>query len=1065
MGTASAAIAGVTHNFAGATPGSTVSVGSAGSERTVTNLAAGRLSAASTDAVNGSQLFAANEEITAVDTRVDTLGAGTASHLGTGATYDAATGTLTGPTYNINGANYNTVKSAVEAAGSGWNLSADGGTTSDNIGPGETANFAAGSNTTVTRNGNTITYGVVSNPTFSGGVTAQSFQVGSTGPSLSATGIDAAGTKITNVAAGTVSSTSTDAVNGSQLFTSNQTISKLGDTVASSLGTGATYDAATGTLTGPTYNINGTNYNTVKSAVEAAGSGWNLSADGGATSDNIGPGETANFAAGSNTTVTRNGNTITYGVVSNPTFSGGVTAQSFQVGSTGPSLSASGIDAAGTKITNVAAGAVSSTSTDAVNGSQLAAVSSVAGAGWNISAQGANATNVGSTSPTGNSVDLNNTDGNIRITKPADSNSVTFGLSDDLSIGNSVSVGGTGGTVVNATGVTTGGGSGPSLTTGGIDAAGRKVTNVAAGTLSSTSTDAVNGSQLFATNSAVENLATTVATSTTRYYSVNDNKVQGGNYANDGAEGANSLAAGVNARAAASEASALGFNANALAAGSVALGSGSVASTAAGVAGYVPPSAGAAQQAAIMATLSTQGAVSVGDVANGVLRQITGVAAGTAASDAVNVAQLQAVANSVSAGGSNKWVSGSQSDAQYVAPSASGTASTAVGSGASVTGNNSVAVGSGAQAATANSVALGNGSTTGVATPTASATILGTTYQFAGAAPVGVVSVGSEGAERQVTNVAAGALSATSTDAVNGSQLYATNQAINNITVGGAGIKYFHANSATADSQAAGAESVAFGPQAIALGAGSLAGGSGAQANGAGSVALGAGAIAAAANGIALGNGATADRGGMAGQRELFSGEAVNSTQGALSVGSAGSERQITNVAGGTQATDAVNVRQLQAVQNQAVKYDTNADGTVNHNSMTLQGAGGTAIHNLADGVAASDAATVNQVNQATAASSAYTDARAGQLRDEIKSNAKDASAGTAGAMAMAGMPQAHIPGKSMLAVAAAGYDGQAALAIGVSKLSESGRWIVKFSGSANSRGKVGVSAGAGFHW
>lgn len=113
VGTVSADIAGTTYNFAGSAPTSTLSVGGgvvpatgAIVHRTITNVAAGRLNATSTDAVNGSQLFAANQEITAVDTRVDTLGAGTASHLGTGATYDAATGTLTGPTYTVNGTNY-----------------------------------------------------------------------------------------------------------------------------------------------------------------------------------------------------------------------------------------------------------------------------------------------------------------------------------------------------------------------------------------------------------------------------------------------------------------------------------------------------------------------------------------------------------------------------------------------------------------------------------------------------------------------------------------------------------------------------------------------------------------------------------------------------------------------------------------------------------------------------------------------------------------------------------------------------------------------------------------------
>jgi autotransporter adhesin len=79
-------------------------------------------------------------------------------------------------------------------------------------------------------------------------------------------------------------------------------------------------------------------------------------------------------------------------------------------------------------------------------------------------------------------------------------------------------------------------------------------------------------------------------------------------------------------------------------------------------------------------------------------------------------------------------------------------------------------------------------------------------------------------------------------------------------------------------------------------------------------VAIGRDTVVSAAGGIALGAGSTALRGGLSGGREAFSGIAVASTQGALSIGSAGNERQIANVAGGTQATDAVNLRQLRAV-------------------------------------------------------------------------------------------------------------------------------------------------------
>ena len=122
----------------------------------------------------------------------------------------------------------------------------------------------------------------------------------------------------------------------------------------------------------------------------------------------------------------------------------------------------------------------------------------------------------------------------------------------------------------------------------------RTVTNVAAGQLSATSTDAVNGSQLFATDQAVNTLSATVTANKTHYYSVNDGGTQGANYNNDGASGTDALAAGVGAlasgvsstamgngaQAQANNALALGLQATASVVGGVAIGSGSVSSRA-----------------------------------------------------------------------------------------------------------------------------------------------------------------------------------------------------------------------------------------------------------------------------------------------------------------------------------------------------------------------------------------------------------------------------------------------------------------------------------------------------
>ncbi|MEX3825377.1 hypothetical protein AB3X93_45200, partial [Paraburkholderia sp. BR14262] len=127
--------------------------------------------------------------------------------------------------------------------------------------------------------------------------------------------------------------------------------------------------------------------------------------------------------------------------------------------------------------------------------------------------------------------------------------------------------------------------------------------------------------------------------------------------------------------------------------------------------------------------------------------------------------------------GSNNTAAGTGAVALGSGNLATGTGSVAVGSASTAAAAGGVALGAGATATNAGDVALGSGSVSATANATSGTTIGGTTYSFAGTTPAGVVSVGSAGAERQITNVAAGQLSATSTDAVNGSQLFATNQA------------------------------------------------------------------------------------------------------------------------------------------------------------------------------------------------------------------------------------------------------------------------------------------------
>ena len=156
----------------------------------------------------------------------------------------------------------------------------------------------------------------------------------------------------------------------------------------------------------------------------------------------------------------------------------------------GPSVTKSGINAGDKKITGVAAG---TDDKDAVNVSQLNDVKKVANKGWNLTANGSNSSNVAP----GETVDLNNTDGNIQITKNATDDNVTFNLNKTINVTNVNATGNVtaGDTVLNTNGLTIAGG--PSVTKSGINAGNKKISNVADGEVNANSKDAVNGSQLY----------------------------------------------------------------------------------------------------------------------------------------------------------------------------------------------------------------------------------------------------------------------------------------------------------------------------------------------------------------------------------------------------------------------------------------------------------------------------------------------------------------------------------------------------------------------------------------
>ncbi|WP_066570016.1 YadA family autotransporter adhesin [Snodgrassella sp. CFCC 13594] len=144
---------------------------------------------------------------------------------------------------------------------------------------------------------------------------------------------------------------------------------------------------------------------------------------------------------------------------------------------------------------------------------------------------------------------------------------------------------------------------------------------------------------------------------------------------------------------------------------------------------------------------------------------------------------------------------------------------------------------------------------------------------------------------------------------------------------------------------------------------------------------------------------------------------------------------------------------------------------TVNNSGVTIQGgpsittngvdAGSKTITNVADGVNDSDAVNVGQMNRAIQ----NVGGNMQQLNGRIDNVENTANAGVAQAIATAGLPQAYQPGKSMLSVGGGYYKGETGYAVGYSTISDSGNWVIKATGSGNSRGHYGASVGAGYQW
>ena len=283
------------------------------------------------------------------------------------------------------------------------------------------------------------------------------------------------------------------------------------------------------------------------------------------------------------------------------------------------------------------------------------------------------------------------------------------------------------------------------------------------------------------------------------------------------------------------------------------------------------------------------------------------------------------------------------------------------------------------------------------------------------------------------------------------------------------------------------------------------------------SLALGENTKVSVASGVALGSGSVANRttnpdgyipAGATADQEKAIKETSKGSLGVVSVGETSADgktviasRQITGVAAGTQDSDAVNVAQLKAVQRVSQsaqwiaadnrKFDKNGKIVDNNIQAEAKGVNSVAIgagsntkvvssgrvierpntvsvgglnkdgtvtqrtiSNVAPGVLDSDAATMGQL-------------RAGlnDVYGKLGEYKKEASAGTASALAVGNLPQATIPGKGMVSLGSGFYDGESAMAIGLSKMSDSGKWVFKGSASYDSQEKAGAALSVGFHF
>ena len=986
----SATVGGLTYgNFAGNSSiavGDQVSVGNTGFERQIKHVAPGEISAASTDAINGSQLYATQKTLGNVGNTVKTI-------LGGNAAIDAD-GNIT--MSNIGGTGQNTIHDAIQAAktkvqaadnspvtvtgtgsstdpykvgvntvtlapatgtdagkvaapatgdagklvtagdianainSSGFKATAGGNTTGaapteELIKAGDTLTLKAGSGLTVEQTGSSFTYALNAQQVVQDAQTPVVYTKADGSKVYKHTDgnfYDQPNGAGTQVAAGDVIAS----MQGADGVTTATPATKDADGIMTMAG-GTTLNnvASAGDITNPANAYRAVNAGDLNNSVQKlVNNGFKIDADNG-TADTVKLGETVKYAGDGNITTTVSNNQIGFKLANTVTIGDAATG--------GKPVKIDGTAGTVTGLTNITWDPATTpiTSGRAATEDQLLAVANAAnsaGAGFTIAgnSKAAGVTTADETIKAGETLSIKGTgtgaftdyDSSNIQTQVGANGEVTVGLKKDLNV-NSVTAGNTkvdngGITITNPTDPS----KNVSLTGNGLNNGGNTITNVGDGV---NDTDAVNVRQLRAAQTNVNNLTNNVIGTdkpNITTYDVHGNVADNQNtvveainnmntggikffHVNDGTGSQNTagtLSHPEDSSAKGNYGAAVGYQAKADGESSVAFGKGA------------------------QATGKNTIAIGTGNV-------VTGEGSG-AIGDPTTITGR----GTYSVGNNNGTISANEAGVFGNNNTLTGDSSRIIGNSSTVTTTDTFVMGNNSTSNVANSVVLGsNAAATSAATASsagtttyASSVINGTTYNYAGATPTGVVSVGNVGAERRVQNVAAGLISADSTDAINGSQLYATNSAINALQTGAAGIVQY-------------------------------------------------------SNGNAQPNGGT--------------------------------------------PTNHVTM----------VGADQNAPVTV---------------HNVAAGVAPTDAVNVSQLQG---------------VAGQINKVADEADAGTAAAMAAAGLPQAYLPGKSMVAVSGSTYRGKQGYAVGFSAINDGGNWIVKGIATGNSKGKFGATIGAGYQW